>query len=172
MQLFGDARAGLAHDFPARLSTFNTRSRGALGTSSQIIQRMTLLPFYLPFKSMKLADTAEHALLEDGIQHLKYQLGLLTSGLGANHPLKACPSCVERDLNTLGWAYWRRNHQLPGVWVCPEHRVNLTIYSQRTQQLFRSHWILPSTERSASINCFGDLHWLLAGVEMVVEAWR
>jgi hypothetical protein len=157
IQLFGDARAGLAHDFPARIAVLVDRSRGALGTASEIMRRMTLLPFYLPFKSRALGGIAEAALLGDGITHLKYRLGLLTSGLGAAHPLKACRGCVARDLGRHGWAYWRRSHQLPGVWLCPQHQTGLTIYPIRTQQLFRCGWTLPVADEGASLNCLEGL---------------
>lgn len=151
VQLFGDARAGLAHDFPCRLAALAERSCGILGPAEVIMQCMTLLPFYLPFKCKALGDVAEAALLGDGISHLKYRLGLLTSGLGAAHPLKACPACVANDLSTYGWAYWRRNHQLPSVWICAEHQLGLTVYPPRAKQLFRSAWTLPVADEYASL---------------------
>lgn len=157
LQLFGDARAGLAHDFPCRLLVLDERSRGTLGTPAEIVQHMTLLPFYLPFKSKVVGKVAESALLGDGISHLKYRLGLLTSGLGAAHPLKACPACVAEDLCTHGWAYWRRNQQLPGVWICARHDVGLTIYPPRAKQIFRSGWSLPVIEEHASLKIFDRL---------------
>lgn len=38
-----------------------------------------------------------------------------------------CPICTLRDLKTLGESYWHRNHQLPGVLLCPEHMVPLAM---------------------------------------------
>lgn len=157
VQLFGDARAGLAHDFPCRLTALAERGFGILGPAQVIMQRMTLLPFYLPFKSKALGDVAETALFGDGISHLKYRLGLLTSGLGAAHPLKACPACVAGDLSSHGWPYWRRSHQLPGVWICVQHQMSLTVYPPRAKQLFRSVWALPVIDERASLNISDQL---------------
>lgn len=166
MQLFGDARAGLAHEFPTRLEVLAQRSTGAMGSAREIVHRMTVLPFYLPFKPGDLGEMAEGALVGDGIRHLKYRLGLLTSGLGANHPLKSCPRCVEEDCAVYGWTFWRRSHQLPGVWICPNHQVGLTVYPARLRQLFRTEWALPSPNAHASSQCIKS-----SVVDPAVLAW-
>src|SRR3546814_4771453 len=46
---------------------------------------------------------------------------LLTSRFRANHPLKACPACMTKDLDDHQTTYWRLDHQFPGVWHCPVH---------------------------------------------------
>src|SRR3546814_14840989 len=55
------------------------------------------------------------------VAHLKFRLGLLTSRFRANHPLKACPACMTKDLDDHQTTYWRLDHQFPGVWHCPVH---------------------------------------------------
>lgn len=145
MQLFNHPRIGSAHDFPARIDLFAARSQAELGSSVQIIQDRTLLPFYLPFKPLQMCHESVTALRGDGIGHLKFRLGLLTSGLGAAHPLKACPLCIEADLTSHGWAYWHRSHQWPGVWLCPEHHVPLRISSMKLGQVARFSWVLPGS---------------------------
>lgn len=32
-----------------------------------------------------------------------------------------CVVCVNKDIKTIGMSYWRRSHQLPGMYACPEH---------------------------------------------------
>ncbi|MBP1763253.1 MAG: hypothetical protein H6Q65_311 [Firmicutes bacterium] len=39
--------------------------------------------------------------------------------------LKYCPTCLAEDLQKYGEGYWRTIHQVPGVNVCPTHRVEL-----------------------------------------------
>ena len=146
MQLFGHPRIGSAHDFPARLAALVVRSHGSVGTAAELIRERTVLPFYLPFKPRSLGREAEAALESDGIGHLKYRLGLLTSGLGAAHPLKVCPSCNESYFADHGWFYWHRVHQLPGVWLCPDHGTPLRISHLRSQQRARFAWALPLPE--------------------------
>jgi len=105
LQLFGHVRIGSAHDFPGRIDALVARSKGSLGSAEQVIRDRTLLPFYWPFKPSDLARQSVAAMRGNGIAHLKYRLGLLTSGLGAAHPLKSCPECMQADLEGHGWAY-------------------------------------------------------------------
>lgn len=168
LQLFGHHRTGTAHDFPARVGAFAAGTRGALGTASEIIQQRTLLPFYLPFRPEALGRQAEQALCGEGIGHLKYRLGLLSSGLGAAHPLKACLSCITEDLTLHGWACWRRSHQLPGVWLCPRHHEPLQVSPLKLDQVARFAWVLPTRSCCAPVSCLeglkpvsGQMTWLL-----------
>ncbi|WP_287881872.1 TnsD family Tn7-like transposition protein [Aquitalea sp.] len=158
LQLFGHHQTGAAHDFPARVGILAARTKGALGTASEIIQQRTLLPFYLPFRPEILGRQAEQALCGEGIGHLKYRLGLLTSGLGAAHPLKACVSCITEDLTLHGWAYWRRSHQLPGVWLCPRHHEPLQVSPLKLDQVARFSWGLPTQACCAPISCLEGLN--------------
>ena len=153
LQLFGHARIGSAHDFPGRIDTLVVRSQGALGTAEQVIRDRTLLPFYWSFKPLDLARQSVAAMRGSGIGHLKYQLGLLTSGLGAAHPLKSCPECIKADLESHGWAYWRRGHQLPGVWLCPSHGVPLRVSQLKLDQVARFAWALPVPARCQEVVC-------------------
>lgn len=89
----------------------------------------------------------------NGIAHLKYRLGLLTSGLGAAHPLKSCPECMQADLEGHGWAYWRRAHQLPGVWVCPSHGIPLQVSHLKLDQVARFAWTLPLPACGQEVVC-------------------
>jgi hypothetical protein len=168
LQLFGHHRAGTAHDFPARLGELSARAGGKLGTATEIIEQRTLLPYYLPFRPCHLGQEAVQALSGGGIGHLKYRLGLLTSGLGAAHPLKSCSVCIDADLDRYGWAYWHRVHQWPGVWICPQHRQPLWISPQKLNQLARFVWALPSPDARGSVACLSGVatgsdhvEWLL-----------
>lgn len=153
LQLFGHPWIGSAHDFPARIDALVARSNGTLGAAEQVIRERTLLPFYLPFRLPPLGQQAVTALRGEGIRHLKYRLGLLTSGLGAAHPLKACPACMRRDLGDLGWGYWHRSHQLPGVWLCPTHHIPLRVSHLKLEQVARFAWVLPVLAHCSPVAC-------------------
>lgn len=176
MQLFGDRRIGTAHDLPARLDALVTRSGGAIGDAVSIINQRTLLPFYLPFRSPRLAALAHEAMRGPSIGSLKYQLGLLTSGLGAAHPLKSCPRCIAVDQERNGWAYWHRDHQLPGTWICTRHQVHLRVSPCKLDQRARFAWVLPSSSAEsistgASLNAKdrGAMRWLAKLASMGAE---
>ena len=38
----------------------------------------------------------------------------------------SCAVCAGEDLNTYGFSWWRRIHQLPGLLWCPEHKTGLS----------------------------------------------
>ncbi len=167
-RLFGHHQIGTAHDFPARIQCLASHTLTVLGTAQEIVAQRTLLPFYLPFRSVSLADRAMQAMFGHGIGHLKYQLGLLTSGLGASHPLKACPDCIKEDLSQFGWAYWHRSHQLPGVWTCLRHNRPLQLCAQKHGNIERYSWILPEQKRMLDL----VQNALLSNQDDTTEAWR
>lgn len=143
-QLFGRATIRCVHDFPTHISALVKRAGGSLGSVEEIIRYHTILPFYLTFKSREVSDNAIRAVSDSGPASLKYKLGLLTSGLGAAHPLKACQLCMIADLSIHQTPYWRLAHQLPGVWICPKHSVFLHIQSRDLRPSRRFEWMLPS----------------------------
>lgn len=151
LQLFGDRRAGCAHDLPCRIDRFVERTESALGTAEEVIASRTLLPYYWPFRSRAAVDDALAAMRGHGIGSLKFRLGLLTSALDAAHPLKACPSCLCADERAFGVGYWHRVHQLPTVLVCPAHRDPLLVSPMKTQQRSRFQWVLPTNAALDSI---------------------
>lgn len=120
---FGHSRTGSAHDLPARLATFTARTKGRFGSTSSVIYKHTLLPYYLPFRSAQDSANAVAAMSGESIGSLKAQLGILATRFGAAHPLKACKCCIEQDEANHHVAYWHVEHQLPGVWICPWQTV-------------------------------------------------
>lgn len=55
-----------------------------------------------------------------------------------------CVDCVRQDIDEIGMAYWRRSHQVAGVWFCPSHGTGLVAECQNcgTELLFNQ---LPDT---------------------------
>ena len=153
--LFGHARQGCAHDLPSRVSHFSRITGGLLGTAEEIVRGRTMLPFYLPFAAPETAVAAIEAMSGPSIGSLKFQLGLLTSRFRANHPLKACPSCMAEDRSRAATAYWHREHQWPAVWICRRHRVWLATSDLKSTGVGRFQWTLPD-ERHLSIRSDSD----------------
>lgn len=144
LQLFGGMRKGVAHDFPDAIAAMIQRADG-LGSAEQVVHDRTLLAFYAPFRRTDLVDRARAQMIDGRIGHLKYQLGMLTSGLGAAHPLKACPVCMASDRRQHGVAYWRRAHQLPSSWYCADHGNPLLVSPLKLDQRARFQWVLPAS---------------------------
>tara|TARA_R110000851_G_scaffold111379_1_gene234696 strand:- start:14989 stop:16725 length:1737 start_codon:yes stop_codon:yes gene_type:complete len=146
-QLFGHARHGTQHDFPSNLDTFVQRTSGVFGdTPEHIILQHTILPFYLPWVSCSLGTELLDLLSRGQAARIKSLLGLPSSRLRANHPLRACPECMHEDKQRTGTAYWRLTHQLPGVRVCPTHKVLLWQFNEKTNAVRRFDWLLPRND--------------------------
>ncbi len=143
-QLFGHKLQGLAHDFPSRIDYLAAAADGVLGGPDEIIYRHSILPFYLPLAQEHIKTSAIAAMRGEGIGHLKWNLGILTSRFRANHPLKACPKCLGEDVQNHRVAYWHRSHQLPGVWICPIHSEWLLTASIKSTGVERFFWCLPN----------------------------
>lgn len=146
LALFGRARGGSQHDFPSHLKEFAERTEQRLGSAEDIATTHTILPFFLPARSDEEAKAAQDSLINSLGGMLKYRLGILTSRFRANHPLKACPACLEKDVIEHGTPYWHRMHQLPGVWVCPLHATMLHEATLKSSGVMRFGWTLPNTD--------------------------
>lgn len=144
MELFGHPRQGSAHDLPNRIEAFATRTNGLLGTAEDIVRSHTILPFYLPFLPASKETEALQAMLRGSVQGLRLSLGLTTSIFRANHPLKACISCMARDRDEFGVAYWHVGHQFPGASYCSMHGLPLGSSPLRFPGEGRYPWLLPS----------------------------
>lgn len=142
--LFGVQERGIKHDFPFNLDAFETNTQGALGSADEIIAQRTILPFFAPFQSESAVQAAVQAMKSHSLGSIKYRLGLLTGRYGAEHPLKACTTCMNQDTAQKGVAYWHLIHQFPGVIVCPSHGCLLKNCTANRRWSGRFQWTLPS----------------------------
>lgn len=141
--MFGSARAGVHHDLPNSLGAFAQRTNALLGEVDSIARERTLLNFYAAFTPPDETANAVACMSGASVAHLKLRLGILTSRFRANHPLKACPQCMEQDFRETGWAYWHLKHQFPGVWMCTTHQQPLLQSALKTNGVERFQWLLP-----------------------------
>jgi hypothetical protein len=155
--IFGSPRAGVHHDLPNSLGTFAHRTNALLGDFDSIARERTLLKFYAAFAPPDEIANAVACMFGTSVAHLKLRLGILTSRFRANHPLKACPQCMEQDLRETGWAYWHLSHQFPGAWMCTTHKQPLRQSALKTNGVERFQWLLPRTGElnSASVEPIG-----------------
>jgi hypothetical protein len=144
--LFGHPQQGCSHDFPQRIDEFCVRTQNLVGSADEIVNKGTLLPYYFPFRTQAQLHDAVDTLRGRKLGNLKFQLGLLTSGFRANHPLKACPHCMYEDRATYGISYWHLHHQFPGVWVCTKHRYPLLRSTVKSTGVARFQYVLPTEE--------------------------
>ena len=146
LNLFGVGTSGTHHDFPAGIDYFAEICEGKLGAAEDIICERSVLPYITRFQDDAVRKLAIASMRGSAIGSLKATLGLLNSWFRTNLPLKACPSCIVSDIDTIGEPYWHRTHQVPGIWLCPDHRVPLRQASVKTNHIGKYRWFLPEEE--------------------------
>ena len=94
---------------------------GGKYTSDYLINKHTLLPYYLPFmpeeRKKEVIDRVKH---EDcnGVYNI---IGLLSGVFKKRNEIYYCPSCAKLELETYSQAYIHREHQLSNIILCPHH---------------------------------------------------
>lgn len=143
VQLFGNRYGALRHDVSGHVQAFVDRTWADRGDPAAILLERTVLGYYLRFRDAETRRAVVNRLLTGGPQALKSELGLLASGFGASHPLRACEACVEDDVRSLGMPTWHLYHQVPGVLCCPVHRRTLWETKLKVDGRKRLLWLLP-----------------------------
>jgi Tn7-like transposition protein D/TniQ len=130
-------------DLPTGLSELSNRTTLTWNrTALQIATEMTLFPYFVRFLPEEKADVVLAMMSGRNIlrgNHLNTRLGLSSSTIKSPSRLMFCKACRELDLEKYGETYWRRGHQLPGTFVCFEHRCLL--YQSATPHLPSNNWV-------------------------------
>ncbi|MFW9082214.1 TnsD family Tn7-like transposition protein [Pseudomonas sp. P2757] len=143
-QMFGLSQRSIKHDLPYGMDAFEQHTDGIWGSADSILAERTILSFFAPFQSAATIRFAVATLKGNQLGSLKYRLGLVTGGFGAEHPLKGCAECLEENMCVTGIPYWRLAHQYPGVLVCPVHGSLLHECTQNRHWCGRFTWTVPS----------------------------
>lgn len=95
--------------------------------ASEIVRAHTNLPYFSYFDPPEVREQLNIELAEtESPKHTVMSLGLtkIRCGAAPAHP-RFCPSCADEDRKSLGFTYFRREHQLPGVALCWLHETAL-----------------------------------------------
>ncbi len=136
----------IKHDIPCGISALEHTGFKHWGDIRSILLNHTIFPIFVPFQNQTNIRSAIQTISGNRISSLKYRLGLVSSGFGAEHPLKACPYCMHEDITTHGVAYWHLSHQYPGVQICPDHQAWLTTSTKSRRWSGRFEWSLPTED--------------------------
>lgn len=142
--LYGSDYKTITHDFPNNFNSLNPLVSATWGDALSIIHHHTILNFFCPFQTEQRIEEAVQVLKGPQLGSLKYRLGLLTGQFGAEHPLKACITCMDEDKASRGVAYWHLTHQYPGMILCPTHGTLLNVSKVNRQWSGIFEWALPS----------------------------
>ncbi|AVJ25412.1 MULTISPECIES: TnsD family Tn7-like transposition protein [Pseudomonas] len=136
----------IKHDIPCGIAALEQNGFHYWGSAESILLHHTIFSVFVPFQNKIKIEDAIITIKGDRIDSLKYRLGLVSSGFGAEHPLKACPYCMREDVDAHGIAYWHLTHQYPGVLICPRHQAWLMVSTKSRRWSGRFEWSLPTKD--------------------------
>ena len=120
--LFGNRKAISTFDLPGHLQILADRIPEDCNWSvDRLIDTLTLFPYFTAFEPPSLQKKVRIAMRSDSIEGVHVRLGLSAFRIGRIQKLRFCPECILDMQASRGELWWRRDHQLPGVVVCPEH---------------------------------------------------
>lgn len=111
---------------PTSLNFFADQfARGFLGTPDTILHRHTSFPYLARFAMPEDHQSLRQALTwgREAIDSTKRFVAM--SPIISHRTLAFCPACVTADEQAWGMPGFHRVHQLPGVFVCPWHKLTL-----------------------------------------------
>ena len=156
-ELFGNRKVAASFDLPGHLQALVDNIPAEHGiTTDFIIDTLTLYPYFTAFEPPALQAQVRKAMHSGAIDGLHVQLGLAAFRIGRVSRFRFCIACSQKMLEQYGELYWRRDHQLPSVLVCPEHGHPLLESSVSPNQFSRHEFIAASTD-----NCPSDANSVL-----------
>lgn len=138
LQLCGTVKGGRHFHIPSHLNALCASTQLTLGPPEFIVKTATTIPFYTQFRTQNVAASALKRIRGNSSYGIAQSLGMAKTGVYSHPPRRSCFQCIQADKAEYGFAYWRRDHQLPGVLICPKHGAALlslpydhdSIYSQ------------------------------------------
>ncbi|MFL5628670.1 MAG: TnsD family transposase [Ktedonobacteraceae bacterium] len=123
-ELFGTENAIACVGLPSHLSYFIAQLPPSSNLDAErIIDEHTLLPFFAPFLPPERHIRLRQDMCSSNGPAIHMLAGLMASHVPLPQWLRFCPRCVEEDRRRFGECYWHRIHQVPGVEICPLHKV-------------------------------------------------
>lgn len=134
-ELFGARGMSAGVDLPSHLGRFAALlPPGHELTVQRVIDKHTLFPFYGPFLTVERYARVRKDMEGSDGGAIHKCAGITPSNVRLHDWLRYCPVCVKEDKRAPDrCCYWRRLHQVPGVEVCPRHKVFLENSSVRAR---------------------------------------
>ncbi len=114
-------------------------------TAEQLAMETTLFPYLTAFQTSEVRTWAMERLTGGGAEAVHARLGIIAGVVQQPAALRYCPACRTEMRTQYGELYWRREHQLPGVLVCPGHGIPLAETNVRPKE-FNQHEFIAADE--------------------------
>lgn len=120
-----------------------------------IIYNNTLYPFYSAFLSKSNSQFIYNSMVGDIGSQINLKSGQANSNIKKNDYLRFCPQCFIQDMSNRGQSFWRRQHQIPSMIVCGNHRCFLQDSLVQNGKDTKTGFISPNEENCIiDRNCF------------------
>jgi hypothetical protein len=125
--LFGSKERTAILDLPTgRESLVGNLPCGHGYTVDGLIQDHTTFPYHAHFVGPERVAAILDRMRHGGIgAAVPTMLGVGTGRVPPPNYVLFCPACAHEDVERCGEALWRRVHQVPGVFLCPDHGLPL-----------------------------------------------
>lgn len=151
--LFGRKTVNASIYLPSNITTLlNNLPVNYLYNEEYLIKNHTLYPFYTAFLSQDISDKILNSMKEDCGRDIYARAGICACTISIPKYLKFCPKCLEEDIINYGETYWHRIHQVPGVKICPNHKVLLEDSIVEINTYNKQEYIAASTENCIANN--------------------
>jgi hypothetical protein len=149
--LFGNRKVIASADLPGHLQSLTNRMPVDCELSvDHMIDTLTLFPYFTAFEPPSLRAKVRTAMRSGSIDGMYMQLGLAAFRVGRNRQLNFCRECIQTMYAMHDELWWRRDHQLPGILVCPEHGCALQESTVSFPQYSRHEFIAATSENCST----------------------
>lgn len=107
----------------------------------EIVERHTYLPLFRSFLSPRRYNTLQADLIYSQANPSMLRTGISASVIHWPSNYKICPQCWLEQHKTLGFSYWQRFFQSPGVNACPKHQCVLIDTLLPVHSTHRHHFV-------------------------------
>ena len=144
---------------------------------ASLVQKHSCMPYRFPFVQERCQQ--DMVSWNCGVKLSGGAYKRLARGLGysswTKEHLYYCPMCVEDDRTTYGETYWHIIPQLPGVVVCPIHKIplknsNLPLSCTGYDLCPAEHWIQDKDSTKPEMS-EGEIQFALASRWLMENGW-
>ncbi|WP_230986962.1 TnsD family Tn7-like transposition protein [Cohnella fermenti] len=124
-EIYGTENVIPTIDLPSHLEELAMRSELQGMSADDWLDQHTFFPYYAPFLPQDRTIQLRALMKSSNGSGIHALVGITASTIDRLKQLRFCPSCYDEDIQRYGEPYWHRIHQLPGVFLCPEHQMIL-----------------------------------------------
>ncbi|MFC9540287.1 TnsD family Tn7-like transposition protein [Lysinibacillus sp. NPDC056959] len=132
-------------EVPMGIDNLVTKAKVFSSTYSRdfFINNHTIIPIVRPFKKIEWT----RKLKEENFEGLRFDFfGYKENDIKSKEHLYYCPECLKEQFEKYGEGYWNRIHQVPGIFVCTNHRIALIKHPVNIHNIQGVEFALPRFE--------------------------